>query len=211
MTVATNFSPKVSSVLERFPYWKKKVLEAIGKPIVSPDFKPNVTEIYDDLGLMVVKTYDRAYQTTRPKEHKSEFCAWLWDNELLVFYVGSEVVINRKTKENNSQHENNSQYDGKVSLKSLSVLNKYPQWRERVFQAMDKPKLSSDFSAETFEIFDQHGVMTGRIHGHPFDTTRNSNQSSDFMAWVLDGELMFFHIQSEVLVNRIFPKNTTQS
>ena len=204
MTIATNFSPKVSSVLERFPYWEKKILEAIGKPIVSPDFNPNVIEIYDDLGLMVVKTYDRAYQTTRPKEHKSECCAWLWDNELLVFYVGSEVVINRKTEENNTSH-----YEAQVSTNALSVLNKYPEWKKRAFQAMDKPQLSSDFSAETLEIFDQHGVMTGKIHGIPFDTTRNSNQPSDFIAWVLDGELMFFQIQSEVIVNRIFDNDTT--
>ena len=200
MVLATNFSPKVSSVLERFPYWKNKVLEAIGKPIISPDFKPNVTEIYDNIGLMVVKTYDRAYQTTRPKEHKSEFCAWLYDNELVVFYVGSEVVINRKTQENN-----NSQYNNKISTNANAILNRYPEWKERVFQAINKPKVSEDFSAETFEIFDQHGVMTGKIHGHPFDTTRDSNQTSDFIAWVLDGELMFFHIESEVLVNRIFP------
>ena len=199
MVLTTNFSLEVSSVLERFPYWKKKVLEALDKPIVSPDFKPNITEIYDDLGLMVIKAFDRAYQTTRPENHKSEFCAWLYDNELLVFYVGSEVVINRKTKENNSQ------YDNKLSTNALSILNKYPEWKERVFQAMDKPKLSIDFSPETFEIFDQKGVMSGKIHGYPFDTTRDSNQASDFIAWVLDGELMFFHIQFEVIVNRMFP------
>ena len=215
-----SFSPKVSEILERFPFWKKRVLEAIELPPI--DFCATVTEIFDQEGLLLIKAYDRVHQTTRPQEYKSEFCAWLKDNQLVAFYVGSEVVINRLTKSKNKTAKDIKEgtlypaesLDISVPLilnpQVSSILNKYPQWKERVLEASKKPKLPSDFSPEVLEIFDQYGVMAGRVHNQPFETTREPDQKSDFFAWVLDGELASFYVGSEVIINRFNDNITAQ-
>ncbi|WP_127087365.1 hypothetical protein [Dulcicalothrix desertica] len=84
------------SVLSRYPEWLKMVIETIDKPPLDGDYYPHIIEVFDQHGLLAGKVYDKfAYECTRTVEEVSEFTAWFIDGELMVFYVGSEVLINR--------------------------------------------------------------------------------------------------------------------
>jgi hypothetical protein len=92
----------------------------------------------------------------------------------------------------------------KFSPSVFAVLSRYPEWFARVVQAIDKPQLPSCYCADTIEIFDQYGVLMGRINGlFPYESTRTPEQKSEFYAWLLDGELAVLYIGSEVVVNRL--------
>lgn len=85
-----------------------------------------------------------------------------------------------------------------------SVLTRYPQWRQKVIEAMKKPLFDITYCPEVIEIFDQFGLLAGRVHGcFSYECTRNIEEESEFIAWMLDGELAVFYADSEVLVNRL--------
>ncbi len=91
-----------------------------------------------------------------------------------------------------------------ISLQATSILQKYPEWHQRVISALNLPPLEPTYYPEVVEIFDQHGLLAGRLHSQvAYETTRTPDQHSDFNAWFFDGELVVFYIDSEVIINRL--------
>ena len=86
----------------------------------------------------------------------------------------------------------------------FSVLSHYPKWLEMILEAIDKPILDKSYCPEVIEVFDQYGLLTGKSHGlSSYECTRNSQQKSDFTAWLIDGELAIFYVGSELVINRL--------
>ncbi|OKH33112.1 hypothetical protein NIES2101_40170 [Calothrix sp. HK-06] len=91
-----NSNQEIFSVLSRYPEWLKMVLETIDKPPIDGDYYPHIIEVFDQHGLLAGKVNEKfAYECTRTVEEQSDFTAWFIDGELTVFYVGSEVLVNR--------------------------------------------------------------------------------------------------------------------
>lgn len=90
------------------------------------------------------------------------------------------------------------------SPKIFSVLSRYPQWLKMIIQVIDQPPLSRNYYPSIVEVFDQYGLLSGRIHGcFSYESTRNTEQESEFTAWLLDGELAVFYVGSELVINRL--------
>ncbi|BDA73814.1 hypothetical protein CAL7716_079800 [Calothrix sp. PCC 7716] len=91
-----NSNEEISSVLSLYPEWQKMVLETIDKPPLESDFLPKIIEVFDQYGLLAGKVYGWfSYECTRTVQEESAFTAWLIDEELAVFYIGSDLIINR--------------------------------------------------------------------------------------------------------------------
>jgi hypothetical protein len=85
-----------------------------------------------------------------------------------------------------------------------SVLARYPQWQHIVIEASNKPLFDINYCPETIEIFDQFGLLAGRVLSSiSYECTRNSLDKSEFIAWLFDGELGAFYVNSEVVINRL--------
>ena len=90
------------------------------------------------------------------------------------------------------------------SSKVSAVLSQYPKWFQMVTEAIGKPVLDKNYCPQIIEIFDQHGLLAGKINGFSaYECTRNTEQESDFNAWLLDGELAVFYIASDLVINRL--------
>ncbi|MBD2357654.1 hypothetical protein H6G41_24095 [Tolypothrix sp. FACHB-123] len=85
-----------------------------------------------------------------------------------------------------------------------SVLARYPQWQHIVIEASNKPLFDVNYCPETIEIFDQFGLLAGRVlNSISYESTRNSLDKSEFIAWLFDGELGAFYVNDEVVINRL--------
>jgi hypothetical protein len=85
-----------------------------------------------------------------------------------------------------------------------AVLSQYPKWLELVIEAQDKPVLDKNYCLHVIEIFDQHGLLAGKVNGlSAYECTRKTEQKSDFNAWLIDGELAVFYVGSSLVVNRL--------
>ncbi|MEO1433051.1 MAG: hypothetical protein AAFV71_29095, partial [Cyanobacteria bacterium J06633_8] len=92
-----------------------------------------------------------------------------------------------------------------------SVLSQYPKWLEMVDEAKDKPVFDKNYCPNVIEIFDQHGLLAGKINGlSTYECSRKTEQKSDFNAWLIDGELVVFYIGSELVINRLPEKGSRQ-
>ena len=86
----------------------------------------------------------------------------------------------------------------------FSILSHYPRWLEMVIEAIDKPVIDKGHCPQVIEIFDQYGLLAGKIHGFSsYECTRNTQQKSDFNAWLIDGELAVFYVGSKLVINRL--------
>jgi len=86
----------------------------------------------------------------------------------------------------------------------FSILSNYPKWLEKITEAIDKPVIHKGYCPQMIEIFDQHGLLAGKINGFSsYECTRNTQQKSDFNAWLIDGELAVFYVGSELIINRL--------
>ncbi|MCT7973381.1 hypothetical protein [Laspinema olomoucense] len=85
----------------------------------------------------------------------------------------------------------------------LNLLKNYPEWQERIHQARQSAPLPVDYSAQVIEIFDQHGLLAGSIFGVPYQQVRTPHQITDFLAWVVDGELVVVISNGQILLNRV--------
>lgn len=86
----------------------------------------------------------------------------------------------------------------------FSVLSRYPQWREMIMKTISEAPFSIDYVPKVVEVFDQYGLLTGRINSSlSYESTRNLEQESEFIAWLLDGELAVLYVDSELVVNRL--------
>ncbi len=83
-------------------------------------------------------------------------------------------------------------------------LSQYPKWLEMVIEAQDKPVIDKNYCPHVIEIFDQHGLLAGKINGlSAYECTRDIQHKSDFNAWLIDGELAVFYVGSSLIVNRL--------
>ena len=93
-------------------------------------------------------------------------------------------------------------------MEPLTVLQKYPEWKAIVDGAAVLPPLPLNYSPGIIEIFDQYGLLAGSFFGWVYELERSKEESIDFVAWCLDGDLALFYSGSEVLVNRLKGKMT---
>lgn len=85
-----------------------------------------------------------------------------------------------------------------------SILMNYPLWHQSLIEAIKKPLFETGYCPFVIEIFDQYGLLAGRINKFGcYECTRNINQESQFIAWMFDGELAIFYVDSHILLNRI--------
>jgi hypothetical protein len=86
----------------------------------------------------------------------------------------------------------------------LSVLSLYPEWLRMINQAIDKSQFDIDYIPRVIEVFDQYGLLAGRVNGClSYESTRTIEQESKFIAWLIDGELAVFYVGSELVINRL--------
>lgn len=96
LSTKESWSEGAIAVLQRYPQWQAQVEKALKSGGFSPYFAPVVVEVFDQSGLLLGMVLSEAmYEGEVPPESKSEFVAWCFDGELGVFYVGSEVIVNR--------------------------------------------------------------------------------------------------------------------
>jgi hypothetical protein len=85
-----------------------------------------------------------------------------------------------------------------------SVLSRYQQWKKLVIDTIDKPVFDKTYVPEVIEVFDQHGLLAGRVHGKfSYDCARTGDEESEFTAWFIDGELAVFYVGEEIVINRL--------
>ena len=85
-----------------------------------------------------------------------------------------------------------------------AVLSQYPKWLEMVIEARDKPVLDKNYCPHVIEIFDQYGLLAGKVNGlSAYECNRDIQQKSDFNAWLIDGELAVLYIGTELVINRL--------
>ena len=86
----------------------------------------------------------------------------------------------------------------------LSILEKYPEWQKIITEANRKPLFETGYCPFVIEIFDQYGLLAGRINKFGcYECERLGNEESQFIAWMFDGELAIFYVDSHILLNRI--------
>ena len=92
-----------------------------------------------------------------------------------------------------------------------AVLSQYPKWLEMVIETQDKAVIDKNYCPHVIEIFDQHGLLAGKVNGlSAYECTRDIQEKSDFNAWLLDGELAVFYVGSSLVVNRLPEKGSRQ-
>lgn len=89
------------------------------------------------------------------------------------------------------------------SNQANEVLAKHPEWLKVVEQACFLSSLPLGYCASAIEIFDQYGLLCGQRGELVYENQRNVNQPSEFIAWVLDGQLALFYVGAEIVVNRL--------
>ena len=91
-----------------------------------------------------------------------------------------------------------------LNSETPSILKNYPEWQQILIEAAKKPQLDVSYCPFVIEIFDQYGLLAGRINKFGcYECKRSSHQKSQFIAWMFDGELAIFYVDSQILLNRI--------
>jgi hypothetical protein len=86
----------------------------------------------------------------------------------------------------------------------FSILSQYPQWLSLIVSVLEQPLIDKYYSPEVIEVFDQYGLLAGRVHScFSYECTRTHRQDSDFNAWMFDGQLAVFYVGSEIVINRL--------
>lgn len=84
------------------------------------------------------------------------------------------------------------------------LLQKYPSWQNMLAETIEKPLFETGYCPFVIEIFDQYGLLAGRINKFGcYECRRNINQESQFIAWMFDGELAIFYLDEKILLNRM--------
>jgi hypothetical protein len=82
-------------VLLRYPIWLVTINEAASWGQLPPNYQPQITEFFDQQGLLVSKICGYVFSTTVPVGHRSEFIALYFDGELVFFVIRSEIILSR--------------------------------------------------------------------------------------------------------------------
>ena len=88
-------SEPVEQVLSKYPSWRNAVEQALLQPPLALNHSSVAVEVFNSSGLLCGTILGQAYQLEKLSKEPSEFTAWFLDGQLAVFYVGSEVVVNR--------------------------------------------------------------------------------------------------------------------
>ena len=84
-----------------------------------------------------------------------------------------------------------------------SILAVYPDWRAAVIKARKQRAWPSDKEPTTVEVYDQEGLLAGRLYSHAYSPMVSADRESVFQAWFYNGKLVFFYTQDEIVVNRL--------
>ncbi|MBD2181856.1 hypothetical protein H6S82_00110 [Planktothrix sp. FACHB-1355] len=89
---------QLAQTLEKLtPFWKREIEKALALPPLPLDYQPKIVEIFDDLGLLAGSVLGEPYQCHRPEIDLTNFIAWYLDGQLVFFYLGDSIVIDRLT------------------------------------------------------------------------------------------------------------------
>lgn len=83
------------------------------------------------------------------------------------------------------------------------LLQHYPTWQAAVAEALVLGPLVLDGNPTVVEIFDQQGLLAGRLYDYVYTASLPINHQSLFQAWYFDGELGIFYAGGEIIVNRM--------
>lgn len=90
-----------------------------------------------------------------------------------------------------------------LSLPTVEILLRYPDWRAAVFEAFSLPPLPLDTLPTIIEIFDQQGLLAGKVNDHTYTVQLDFDHVCEFTAWYFDGSLVLFCVGAELVVNRL--------
>ncbi|NMG10441.1 hypothetical protein [Brasilonema sp. UFV-L1] len=91
-----SMSERCQALLQQYPQWLVRVQSALEKSPVRLENLPLSIEIFDQSGLLLgVLLGETVYSGASTLGVKSEFLAWLYDGELVVFTIDKEVIVNR--------------------------------------------------------------------------------------------------------------------
>ncbi|MEO1253349.1 MAG: hypothetical protein AAFY41_00505 [Bacteroidota bacterium] len=83
------------------------------------------------------------------------------------------------------------------------ILEPYPSWRAAVVKARALKQWPADKEPTTVEIYDQEGLLAGRLYNHAYSPQVALDRQSLFQAWFFNGKLVVFYVGNEVIVNRL--------
>ncbi|MFB2876098.1 hypothetical protein [Floridanema aerugineum] len=78
-----------------------------------------------------------------------------------------------------------------------------PFWKREIEQALTLPPLPLDYQPKIVEIFDDLGLLAGSVFGEPYQCYRTETDLTNFIAWYLDGQLAFFYLGDEIVIDRL--------
>lgn len=93
--LARRISNHSLEILLKYPHWRNLVIDAESEPSLPPNYQPDIIEFFDQDGLLTSRIYGYVFAMNVPLAHKSDFLALCFDGQLVLFIIGSEVLINR--------------------------------------------------------------------------------------------------------------------
>jgi hypothetical protein len=91
-TIAMNVAQMLMS---QYPEWWAEVEAARKQPPLPLDYLPNTCLMFDQFGVVAGLIYGLPYESERSSLEESHFMAWYFDEELVLFYSGTEIFVNR--------------------------------------------------------------------------------------------------------------------
>jgi hypothetical protein len=90
-----------------------------------------------------------------------------------------------------------------LSIQTIELLLRYPDWRSRVLNAYLLPPLPFGFEPTLVEAFDQQGLLAGRINDYVYAVELPLSHRCEFIAWYFDSELVLFSVGAELAIDRL--------
>ena len=83
------------------------------------------------------------------------------------------------------------------------ILSAYPAWRTAVIEALSQPRWPVSKEPTTVEVYDQAGLLAGRLYSRAYSAPVTFDRQSLFQAWFYNGRLVVFYLGNEVIVNHL--------
>jgi hypothetical protein len=90
-------SDKSVDILLKYPFWRKTVIEAFLQAPLPVNYQPDIIEFFAQQGLLASQVYGYVFSNRVPADYQPQFIAIYFDSELVLFVIGSEIVLNRLT------------------------------------------------------------------------------------------------------------------
>jgi hypothetical protein len=95
ISLAQKLTTKSMNVLLKYPTWRGAINEVMSLEQLPPNYQPQIIEFFDQQGLLASKICGYVFSSAVPIGHRSEFFALYFDGELVLFVIGSEIVLSR--------------------------------------------------------------------------------------------------------------------